>query len=131
MDKNNDNKIISAKLIDVGGSNSIYDIKKCKIVLGDAVSPPEVIVDARSLFGYNIDIWSSGCILAEMLLGVELFGVVRQGGRGKQYHRDISILGKISRYIGPVFVEMLENGCNTKNYFDVSGNAPIYRLKPK
>jgi serine/threonine protein kinase len=66
---------------------------------------PEVIVGAS--YGSGIDIWSSGCLLAELLLGMPLLP-------GCNDHHQLCL---IEEMVGPLPTSMVQEGVNTELYY--------------
>ncbi|KPA82653.1 putative protein kinase [Leptomonas pyrrhocoris] len=66
---------------------------------------PEVIVGAA--YGSGIDIWSSGCLLAELLLGMPLLP-------GCNDHHQLCL---IEEMVGPLPASMVQEGVNTQLYY--------------
>ncbi|RNF26486.1 putative protein kinase [Trypanosoma conorhini] len=70
---------------------------------------PEVIVGAG--YGPPIDVWSTGCLLAELLLGLPLLP------GSSDYHQ----LYLIEEMLGPLPAELLLRGKQTADYYHVEG----------
>ncbi|ETO21895.1 protein serine/threonine kinase, partial [Reticulomyxa filosa] len=79
---------------------------------------PEVMLGSREPFSYFVDIWSVGCVVAELLLGIPLFP-----GQNEMHvlHRITKLLGecpshliKDSKY-GPRFYKNNDNDNNNNN----------------
>lgn len=68
---------------------------------------PEVIVGAG--YGPAIDVWSTGCLLAELLLGLPLLP-------GDSDHHQLSL---IEEMLGPLPLSLLAKGAATLEYYDV------------
>nr|CCC94505.1 putative protein kinase [Trypanosoma congolense IL3000] len=68
---------------------------------------PEVIIGAR--YGPPIDIWSTGCLLAELMLGLPLLP-------GDSDHHQLHLMEEM---LGPLPHSLLKNGAFTFEYYDV------------
>ncbi|ORC92495.1 protein kinase [Trypanosoma theileri] len=73
---------------------------------------PEVILAAG--YGPPIDIWSTGCLLAELLLGLPLLP------GSCDYHQ----LYLMEEMLGPLPNSLLKKGKHTLNYYDVEDSEP-------
>ncbi|EAN90089.1 putative protein kinase [Trypanosoma cruzi] len=73
---------------------------------------PEVILGAR--YGPPIDIWSTGCLLAELLLGLPLLP------GSSDFHQ----LYLMEEMLGPLPPEILVKGMQTANYYNVEYTEP-------
>lgn len=92
------------KIIDLGSSCFQTD-NLCLYVQSRSYRAPEVILGLP--YDEKIDLWSLGCILAELYSGEVLFpndGVVM-------------ILARVIELLGPIDLEMLVNGQETHKYF--------------
>jgi serine/threonine protein kinase len=83
------------KIIDFGGATSDHDEKKSSIINTRQYRAPEVILGC----GWSMpsDLWSAGCILAELYQGELLFAT----------HDNVEHLAMIERIIGPFPNRML------------------------
>jgi serine/threonine protein kinase len=84
---------------------------------------PEVLLGSQ--WGRAIDVWSFGCLLAELALGKPIFS---GGSEFDQLHQ-------IVRLLGPVPAEMLQRGVRAIKYFEVSGTPSrgqkyVWRMLP-
>ncbi|KAJ4455623.1 putative Serine/threonine-protein kinase ppk5 [Paratrimastix pyriformis] len=97
------------KVIDFGSSCFVNDHLSL-YVQSRSYRAPEVILGLP--YGQKIDIWSLGCIMAEMWTGRVLF------------LNDTlpTLLGRITAMIGPFPAEMLAQGRYTNKYFTKSGH---------
>lgn len=96
------------KVIDFGSSCFIHD-HLSSYVQSRSYRAPEVILGCR--YDYKIDIWSLGCILAELLTGYVLF-------------QNDSVQGLLSRVIGiigPIPEYMMKEGRLVSNFFTREG----------
>ena len=96
------------KVIDFGSSCFIHD-HLSSYVQSRSYRAPEVILGCR--YDYKIDMWSLGCILAELYTGYVLF-------------QNDSIQGLLSRVIGiigPVPEYMMKEGRLVSNFFSREG----------
>ena len=96
------------KVIDFGSSCFIHD-HLSSYVQSRSYRAPEVILGCR--YDYKIDIWSLGCILAELFTGYVLF-------------QNDSVQGLLSRVIGiigPVPEYMMKEGRLVSNFFTREG----------
>ena len=96
------------KVIDFGSSCFIHD-HLSSYVQSRSYRAPEVILGCR--YDYKIDIWSLGCILAELFTGYVLF-------------QNDSVQGLLSRVIGiigPIPEYMMKEGRLVSNFFTREG----------
>ncbi|KAH9303056.1 hypothetical protein KI387_014639, partial [Taxus chinensis] len=92
------------KVIDLG--SSCFDTDSlCSNVQSRAYRAPEVILGLP--YDKRIDIWSLGCILAELFLGNVLF----------QSDSSATLLASMIAIVGPIDEEMLVMGHDTHKYF--------------
>ncbi|GFY84486.1 protein kinase superfamily protein [Actinidia rufa] len=92
------------KVIDLGSSCFQTD-NLCLYIQSRSYRAPEVILGLP--YDQKIDLWSLGCILAELCSGEVLFpndGLVM-------------LLARLIGILGPIDMEMLENGQETHKYF--------------
>lgn len=92
------------KVIDLGSSCFETD-HLCPYVQSRSYRAPEVILGLP--YDKRIDIWSLGCILAELCSGNVLF----------QNESSATLLARIIGIVGPIDTEMLDMGHNTLKYF--------------
>ncbi|OMO76021.1 hypothetical protein COLO4_25732 [Corchorus olitorius] len=92
------------KIIDLGSSCFQTD-NLCLYVQSRSYRAPEVILGLP--YNQKIDLWSLGCILAELCSGEVLF----------PNDAVIMILARMIGMLGPFELEMLENGQETYKYF--------------
>ncbi|KAI4339163.1 hypothetical protein MLD38_024132 [Melastoma candidum] len=92
------------KVIDLGSSCFKSD-NLCLYVQSRSYRAPEVILGLP--YDEKIDIWSLGCILAELCSGEVLF----------PNEPIVMILARVIGLLGLIDVEMLENGQETSKYF--------------
>ena len=99
-------KISSAevKVIDFGSSNFVYD-SSSSYIQSRSYRAPEVIMGCN--YDYKIDIWSLGCILAELYSKTVLF-------QSDSVH---SLLARVIGIIGPIPEWMFEKGSTVKGMF--------------
>ncbi|XP_062225124.1 uncharacterized protein LOC133923855 isoform X2 [Phragmites australis] len=92
------------KVIDLGSSCFLTD-NLCLYVQSRSYRAPEVILGLT--YDQRIDVWSLGCILAELYTGQVLFP-----------NEPVSVmLAQMIGIIGPIDMEMLEVGQETHKYF--------------
>ncbi|XVF84032.1 hypothetical protein PTKIN_Ptkin16aG0542100 [Pterospermum kingtungense] len=92
------------KIIDLGSSCFLTD-NLCLYVQSRSYRAPEVILGLP--YDQKIDLWSLGCILAELYSGEVLF----------PNDAVVTILARMVGMLGPFDPEMLENGQETHKYF--------------
>ncbi|KAL3628941.1 hypothetical protein CASFOL_027987 [Castilleja foliolosa] len=92
------------KVIDLGSSCFQTD-HLCSYVQSRSYRAPEVILGLS--YDQKIDIWSLGCILAELCTGNVLF----------QNDSPAALLARVIGIIGPIRLEMLAKGKDTYKYF--------------
>ncbi|KAL6583694.1 hypothetical protein OROMI_002983 [Orobanche minor] len=92
------------KVIDLGSSCFETD-HLCSYVQSRSYRAPEVILGLP--YDKKIDVWSLGCILAELCTGNVLF----------QNDSPATLLARIIGIIGPIELEMLTKGRDTYKYF--------------
>ncbi|KAK8485379.1 hypothetical protein V6N13_038889 [Hibiscus sabdariffa] len=101
------------KIIDLGSSCFRSD-NLCLYVQSRSYRAPEVILGLP--YDQKIDIWSLGCILAELCSGEVLF----------PNDAVVMILARMVGMLGPFDMEMLENGQETHKYF--TGEYDLYNV---
>ena len=92
------------KVIDFGSSNFVYD-SSSSYIQSRSYRAPEVIMGCN--YDYKIDIWSLGCILAELYSKTVLF-------QSDSVH---SLLARVIGIIGPIPEWMFEKGSTVKGMF--------------
>ena len=92
------------KVIDFGSSNFIYD-SSSSYIQSRSYRAPEVIMGCP--YDYKIDIWSLGCILAELFSKTVLF-------QSDSVH---SLLARVIGIIGPIPEWMYKKGSNVNGMF--------------
>ena len=92
------------KVIDFGSSNFVYD-SSSSYIQSRSYRAPEVIMGCH--YDYKIDIWSLGCILAELYSKTVLF-------QSDSVH---SLLARVIGIIGPIPEWMYEKGTTVKGMF--------------
>ncbi|CAN6835603.1 unnamed protein product [Brassica oleracea] len=97
-------KKCAVKIIDLGSSCFRSD-NLCLYVQSRSYRAPEVILGLP--YDEKIDLWSLGCILAELCSGEVLF----------PNEAVAMILARIVAVLGPIEMEMLEKGQETHKYF--------------
>ncbi|KAL9302279.1 putative protein kinase CMGC-DYRK-PRP4 family [Arabidopsis thaliana] len=97
-------KRCAVKIIDLGSSCFRSD-NLCLYVQSRSYRAPEVILGLP--YDEKIDLWSLGCILAELCSGEVLF----------PNEAVAMILARIVAVLGPIETEMLEKGQETHKYF--------------
>ncbi|XP_010508905.1 PREDICTED: serine/threonine-protein kinase ppk15-like [Camelina sativa] len=106
-------KRCAVKIIDLGSSCFRSD-NLCLYVQSRSYRAPEVILGLP--YDEKIDMWSLGCILAELCSGEVLF----------PNEAVAMILARIVAVLGPIETEMLEKGQETHKYF--TKEYDIYHL---
>ena len=96
------------KVIDFGSSCFIHD-HLSSYVQSRSYRAPEVILGCR--YDYKIDMWSLGCILAELYTGYVLF----------QNDSVQGLLARVVGIIGPVPEYMMKEGRLVSNFFTREG----------
>lgn len=96
------------KVIDFGSSCFIHD-HLSSYVQSRSYRAPEVILGCR--YDYKIDMWSLGCILAELFTGYVLF----------QNDSVQGLLARVVGIIGPVPEYMMKEGRLVSNFFTREG----------
>ncbi|TYZ61315.1 hypothetical protein PybrP1_010539 [[Pythium] brassicae (nom. inval.)] len=94
----------AVKLIDFGGA-TYEDESKSSIINTRQYRSPEVILGLG--WSYPSDIWSAGCIIAELYLGELLFAT----------HENLEHLALIERCIGPLPAHMVAKACKQASKF--------------
>ncbi|KAL9230200.1 hypothetical protein vseg_005585 [Gypsophila vaccaria] len=92
------------KVIDLG-SSCFQNDNLCLYVQSRSYRAPEVILGLP--YGPKIDIWSLGCIMAELCSGEVLF----------PNDAVVMLLARVIGLIGPIDLEMLLRGQETQKYF--------------
>ncbi|XP_052185866.1 uncharacterized protein LOC127797219 isoform X2 [Diospyros lotus] len=92
------------KVIDLGSSCFLTD-NLCLYVQSRSYRAPEVILGLP--YDQRIDLWSLGCILAELCSGEVLF----------PNDAVVMLLARMIGMLGPIDMEMLERGQETYKYF--------------
>lgn len=95
-------------MIDFGSSSFVTD-RQSSYIQSRSYRAPEVILGLP--YGGKIDIWSLGCVLAEMYTGEVTF----------QNDSEISMLSRIEAICGPFPRHMIANGRNCHRMFTDSG----------
>ncbi|KAK2952816.1 putative serine/threonine protein kinase [Blattamonas nauphoetae] len=94
----------AVKVIDFG--SSVFENKTLySYIQSRYYRSPEVIVGAK--YNTQIDMWSVGCIAAELFLGRPIF----------PGSSEFDQLFRITSMIGPIPLEMIRNGRNKRKYF--------------
>jgi serine/threonine protein kinase len=106
------------KITDFGTSYHIND-KLHDEIQDRRVRAPEIIMDLN--YDYNVDIWSLGCIVFELLTGITLFDTVSD----VNCHSDIHQLYLIEHYVGKIPKQMIEKAKRGKYLFDATRNNAI------
>lgn len=96
------------KVIDFGSSCFIHD-HLSSYVQSRSYRAPEVILGCR--YDYKIDMWSLGCILAELFTGYVLF----------QNDSVQGLLARVIGIIGPIPEYMMKEGRLVSNFFTREG----------
>jgi len=104
---------VEVKIIDFGSSCFSED-DLSTYVQSRSYRAPEVILGMK--YTNKIDIWSLGCIIAELYKGKVLF----------QNDSVLSLLAKIIGIIGPIKSKLLLNGNYSTKYFN--SNGKLYEL---
>eukprot|EP00831_Metopus_contortus_P070500 TRINITY_DN6404_c0_g1_i2.p1 TRINITY_DN6404_c0_g1~~TRINITY_DN6404_c0_g1_i2.p1 ORF type:complete len:322 (+),score=37.18 TRINITY_DN6404_c0_g1_i2:570-1535(+) len=101
------------KVIDLGSACFIHD-HLSSYVQSRSYRAPEVILGCK--YDYKIDMWSLGCILAEMLTNYVLF----------QNDTIQGLLARVVGIIGPVPEHMMKSGKLVPNFFTREGLSLIH-----
>jgi len=98
----------TVKLIDFGSGCFVTD-RPSSYIQSRSYRAPEVIVG--TIYGTKIDMWSLGCVLAELYTGEVLF-----------YNRSLpSMISKIEGLCGTFPIHMIRRGKYSKRYFTDAG----------
>ncbi|KAM3863883.1 homeodomain-interacting protein kinase 2-like [Diretmus argenteus] len=113
-----ENEPFRIKLIDFGEALLRKDARPGDLKCCLAFRPPEILLGVP--YTEAIDMWTLGCIVAEMFLGVELFP------------RDFScdVLCYIVKLLGQPADHLLDAGVHTHNYFDSSPEGWSLKAPP-
>lgn len=108
------------KLIDFGGATYDSDKKKSSIINTRQYRAPEVILGAT--WSTKVDLWSAGCILAELYIGELLFAT----------HDNTEHLALIEKCIGPFPRRLLARATSKlrTEAFDSSGRHRLDQVLP-
>jgi len=96
------------KVIDFGSSSFVTD-RQSSYIQSRSYRAPEVILGLP--YGGKIDMWSLGCVLAEMYTGEVTF----------QNDSEVSMLSRIEAICGPFPRHMIAKGRNSRRIFTDSG----------
>ena len=96
------------KVIDLGSSCFIHD-HLSSYVQSRSYRAPEVILGCN--YDYKVDIWSLGCIIAELYTGYVLF----------QNESVVGLLARVLGIIGPIPEHMAREGKHVSKYFTGEG----------
>uniref|UniRef100_A0A7S3KIB6 Protein kinase domain-containing protein n=1 Tax=Euplotes crassus TaxID=5936 RepID=A0A7S3KIB6_EUPCR len=96
------------KVIDLGSSCFIHD-HLSSYVQSRSYRAPEVILGCK--YDYKVDIWSLGCIIAELYTGYVLF----------QNESVVGLLARVIGIMGPIPEHMAREGKHVSNYFTDEG----------
>lgn len=104
------------KIVDFGAAcqerNTLYTYIQSRFYRA-----PEVVLGLS--YSSSIDIWSLGCIIAELFVGLPLFPGTSE----------YDLLNKISNFFGTPPIWMIEMGKNSKNFFTKDNTTGTYKLK--
>ncbi|CAB4252687.1 serine/threonine protein kinase SKY1 [Maudiozyma barnettii] len=106
-----DNNIIAIKIADLGNS-CWYDEHYTNAIQTREYRSPEVLIGAP--WGASADIWSSACLIFELITGDFLF----EPDEGHSYGKDDDHIAQIIELLGPFPDYLLENGKYTKKLFN-------------
>lgn len=109
LKKKDDQKGYLIKIIDFGSAcfkdNIVYSYVQSRFYRA-----PEISLGIRS-YGYSIDMWSFGCMLAELYTGIPLFPA----------ESEEELLGLIMELRGPMPYYMIKEGMKGSKYFKEDG----------
>jgi dual specificity tyrosine-phosphorylation-regulated kinase 2/3/4 len=106
------------KVIDLGSSRFVTD-RLSSYVQSRAYRAPEVILGLP--WGAKIDIWSLGCLLAELSSGSVLFQAPSAAG----------LLARVVGTLGPLPRWMVARGRHSHRYFADSSGRTLYAREPR
>lgn len=115
--------IIQIKIADMGNS-CWYNEHYTNSIQTREYRAPEVLLGAP--WGCSADIWSTGCLIFELITGDFLF----EPNEGHSYTKEDDHIAQIIELLGELPPYLLENGKYTKNYFNSRGQLRnISKLK--
>lgn len=115
--------IIEIKIADMGNS-CWYDEHYTNSIQTREYRSPEVLLGAP--WGCSADIWSTGCLIFELITGDFLF----EPNEGHSYTKEDDHIAQIIELLGEFPSYLLNNGRYTKNYFNSRGQLRnIAKLK--
>jgi dual specificity protein kinase YAK1 len=97
------------KVVDFGQARPITDLYDGELQTL-YYRAPEIVLGLP--YGIAVDMWSVGCIIAELFLALPLFGAVSEIGL---LHAQVSFLGSVPR-------EMIEKSVRKKEFFMLTGD---------
>ncbi|CCK72284.1 serine/threonine protein kinase SKY1 KNAG_0J02030 [Huiozyma naganishii CBS 8797] len=106
-----DNNIIQIKIADMGNS-CWYDEHYTNAIQTREYRSPEVLMGAP--WGCSADIWSTACLIFELITGDFLF----EPNEGHSYTKDDDHIAQVIELLGDFPPYLLSQGKNTKNFFN-------------
>lgn len=119
----NDTNIIQVKIADLGNA-CWYDEHYTNSIQTREYRSPEVLLGAP--WGCSADIWSTGCLIFELITGDFLF----EPNEGHSYTKDDDHIAQIIELLGDFPSYLLNNGRYTRTFFNSRGQLRnISKLK--
>lgn len=120
-----DYKKCSIKVIDLGCSIYRHETRNSHYVQSRSYRAPEVMLGLP--YDGRIDVWSLGCVLAEMLTGQVLFPAVADVAVGDEVYTEqiteAAMLARMAGIFGPLPQWMLREGSYAGAFFTKSGQV--------
>ncbi|CCD27294.1 serine/threonine protein kinase SKY1 NDAI_0K01030 [Naumovozyma dairenensis CBS 421] len=118
-----DSNIIEIKIADLGNA-CWYDEHYTNSIQTREYRSPEVLIGAP--WGCSADIWSTACLIFELITGDFLF----EPDEGHSYTKDDDHIAQIMELLGELPPYLLNNGKYTRNFFNSRGQLRnIAKLK--
>ncbi|KAL3234558.1 Serine/threonine-protein kinase SKY1 [Nakaseomyces bracarensis] len=119
----NENNIIQVKIADLGNA-CWYDEHYTNSIQTREYRSPEVLLGAP--WGCSADIWSTGCLIFELITGDFLF----EPNEGHSYTKDDDHIAQVIELLGDFPSYLLNNGKYTRTFFNSKGQLRnISKLK--